>query len=127
MPNRTPTLREELVFKPVAKASALVDGQILRVDIPRHQPALLARVDGVFHATSLHCTHLNALLHLGALTGHRLACPLHGGAFDVRDGTPLCAPTSRPLETYPVRVTGDDVEIALPEGEARGPSSGFEW
>jgi len=74
--------------------------------------------DGIFAVDNI-CSHAFARLNEGRLRGTRLICPLHGAAFDVRDGRALGAPASRPLATYPVRLVDGTVEIAM----SRGPST----
>jgi nitrite reductase/ring-hydroxylating ferredoxin subunit len=66
-----------------------------------------------WHALDNVCTHAYARMSEGRLRGFRLICPLHGASFDCRTGAVLGAPAIQPLRAYPVRCTGDDVEIAL--------------
>ncbi len=66
--------------------------------------------DGVFALDNI-CTHAYARLSEGRLRGVRLICPLHGAAFDVRDGRALGAPANRPLITHAVRVVADQIEV----------------
>ncbi len=61
------------------------------------------------------CTHAAAQLHEGLLCGCRLVCPLHGAAFDVRDGRVLGPPAFHWLPTQHVRIAGLRVEVALAE------------
>ena len=61
------------------------------------------------------CTHGAARLCDGKLKGHRVLCPMHGGSFDVRDGSALSRPAVQPLASYDVRVEGDDILLALAE------------
>jgi 3-phenylpropionate/trans-cinnamate dioxygenase ferredoxin component len=44
----------------------------------------------------------------------RVICPRHGSAFDLATGTPRSLPATEPVETYPVRVTGDAIVVDLP-------------
>ncbi|MDF7775610.1 non-heme iron oxygenase ferredoxin subunit [Sphingomonas sp. AOB5] len=113
-----------LDFTALATVSQIGEGEMIAVDAGGHA-VLLARVDGEWFAASNVCTHLRARLHLGSLAGHRLACPLHGGAFDIRTGAPLCEPVRRGIEIYPVRLNGDAIEVALPREAS--PEPGFEW
>lgn len=64
------------------------------------------------------CTHAYARLSEGRLRGTRLICPLHGAAFDVRDGRALGAPASRPLATHAVKVVDDRIEISVAPAHA---------
>ena len=59
-------------------------------------------------------THAEARLCEGKLKGNKILCPLHGAAFDVRDGSALTRPASIALKTYAVEISGDD--ILLQEG-----------
>lgn len=68
--------------------------------------------DGVYALDNI-CTHAFARLNEGRLRGNRLICPLHGAAFDVRDGRALGAPATRPLATHAVNRVGDRIEISL--------------
>jgi len=62
------------------------------------------------------CTHALALLHEGSVDRVRctVSCPLHGAEFDLATGAVLSPPATEPIRVYPVRVAGDDVEVALP-------------
>ena len=50
----------------------------------------------------------------GWLDGHIIECPLHGGQFDIRTGKGWARRSTSDLKTYPVRVEGAEVLIALP-------------
>ena len=47
----------------------------------------------------------------GDVSGHEVTCPLHGAKFDVRTGEVLGPPAYDDVTSYPVRVTGADVEV----------------
>ena len=59
------------------------------------------------------CSHALARMCEGRLRGVRLICPLHGAAFDVRDGRVLGAPATRPLVSHGVRIVGDTIEVRV--------------
>jgi nitrite reductase/ring-hydroxylating ferredoxin subunit len=40
-------------------------------------------------------------------------CPCHAGLFDVTTGEVLAGPPPEPVETFAVRLLGEDVEIEL--------------
>ncbi len=48
---------------------------------------VVCRVDGELYALTDNCSHADTPLSEGRLRGHHLTCPLHGSAFDVRDGS----------------------------------------
>lgn len=73
--------------------------------------------EGVYALDNI-CSHAYARLNEGRLRGNRLICPLHGAAFDVRDGRALGAPASRPLATHAVKVLDDRIEISVASADA---------
>lgn len=80
----------------------LLDREILLC----HTPEGLYAVDNL-------CTHAAEKLEAGRLKGCRIHCPLHGAAFDVRDGAVISRPATIPLSTYCVKIEGDDIFVAL--------------
>jgi len=70
-------------------------------------------VGGEVFATDNICTHGHARLCDGFLEGNEIECPLHQGKFDVRNGKPTCAPVTEPLRSYPVKIEGGRVWLAL--------------
>ena len=70
-------------------------------------------VDGEVYATDNICTHGQARLCEGFLEGHEIECPLHQGKFDVRTGAPTCAPVTEAIRSYPVKIEGGRVWLAL--------------
>lgn len=68
--------------------------------------------EGVFALDNI-CTHAHARLCEGRLRATRLVCPLHGAAFDIRDGRALGPPAQVPLPTYPVRIVEGTIEVSL--------------
>ena len=68
---------------------------------------------GEIFATDNICTHGQARLCEGFLEGHEIECPLHQGRFDIRTGQPSCAPVTEAIRSYPVRIEGGRVLLAL--------------
>jgi naphthalene 1,2-dioxygenase system ferredoxin subunit len=73
----------------------------------------LYTVGGDVYATDNLCTHGHARLCDGFLDGHEIECPLHQGKFDVRDGSPTCAPITQAVRSYPVKVAGGRVFLQI--------------
>ena len=65
------------------------------------------------YATDNICTHGHARLCDGFLEGHEIECPLHQGKFVVRTGQATCAPPTEALRSYPVKIEGGRVWLAL--------------
>ena len=95
-----------------AAIDALPDDEVIGVDLDGKSLALY-KVEGAVFATDNICTHGHARLCDGFLEGHEIECPLHQGKFDIRDGRALCAPLSEDIKTYPVKIEGNRVFVAL--------------
>jgi nitrite reductase/ring-hydroxylating ferredoxin subunit len=76
-------------------------------------PVALYRLQGNVYATHGVCTHALALLAEGFVEDGKIECPLHQGVFDIRSGKALCAPLIKDVQTYAVKVEGDDVFVDL--------------
>jgi nitrite reductase/ring-hydroxylating ferredoxin subunit len=96
----------------VAGAQDVAKGKTLGVAIDGREILLCHTVDGFFAVDNL-CTHAAARLCEGKLKGHRILCPMHGAAFDVRDGSALTRPATVALATYAVRVDDDSIRVLL--------------
>jgi len=72
-------------------------------------PFLLHKVGGELYLTDNLCTHGLVSLSEGELVGTTIYCPLHGGAFDVRNGNAVELPCKKALKTYPVEMVDGDV------------------
>lgn len=96
----------------VAKTDELKPGEMLYVEVG-DAPVCLINLDGEFHAINDTCTHQDASLSDGEITGDEIECPLHGGAFNIRTGEPASFPVVVAIEKYRVRVVGDDVQVAI--------------
>jgi Na+-transporting NADH:ubiquinone oxidoreductase subunit F len=98
----------------ICPLSALPQGDVIRFDFASRSYAIYRTAsDGLF-ATEGFCTHGNAHLGNGALIGDFVECPGHNGRFRLRDGIPLRAPASIPLNTYKVRLENGNVFLQLP-------------
>jgi 3-phenylpropionate/trans-cinnamate dioxygenase ferredoxin subunit len=94
----------------VAKRDDIPPGSTKRV-VAGDTALLICNVDGSFYAIEDVCTHDGGPLDQGELQGCRIMCPRHGALFDVTSGAALTLPAVVPLETYPVRLDGDDVLV----------------
>lgn len=82
------------------------------VSLPDRNVLVAHTEDGVFVADEM-CTHEDARLCDGNLTGHLVKCPLHGSRFDLTTGEVLDDPAESNLVTYPVTVEHDTIYINL--------------
>ena len=96
----------------VAALSDIADGEAKSVRVGELEVAL-CRVDGAICAFEDLCPHAYALLSEGFVEGGEIECPLHGARFEIATGRCLAPPADRDLQTYPVRVDGDDVFVEI--------------
>jgi 3-phenylpropionate/trans-cinnamate dioxygenase ferredoxin component len=95
----------------VARRGDIPPGTMIRVEAGGHVIAL-ANIDGEFFAIDDTCSHEEASLSEGGLTGEVVVCPRHGARFNAKTGRVLSLPAVRSVATYAVRVEGDDVLVA---------------
>jgi nitrite reductase/ring-hydroxylating ferredoxin subunit len=69
---------------------------------------------GNYYATDAICTHAWVTLTEGDIEDGCIECPLHGGRFDLLTGKAQGAPVFVDLNTYPVRIDGEDIVIETP-------------
>lgn len=96
----------------VAQLADLPRGKTLCVEQDGREILLCHTAEGVFAVDNL-CTHADARLCEGKLKGQRILCPMHGAAFDVRDGSALTRPAVRALASHAVRIEGGDILLAV--------------
>lgn len=98
-------------FVTVATVAELSPGEMMYVEVG-DDPVCLINLGGEFYALNDICTHQEASLSDGEIVGDEVECPLHGGAFEIRTGAPASFPVVSPVDTYRVRVVGDEVQVA---------------
>lgn len=96
----------------LASVSEIPDETGLRVDTDTLRLALF-RVGDEVYAIGDRCSHEEASLAEGDLFDYEIECPLHGSAFDVRDGAVLTLPATQPVPSYEVVVEGDDIYLIM--------------
>ena len=99
-------------FIKVAATAELADEQAKLVEREGQKIALF-HVGGAFYALSDTCTHRGGPLSEGEVEGAEVTCPWHGAKFDIRTGAVVGPPAPQAVKSYPVRVTGADVEIEV--------------
>lgn len=86
---------------------------VMRFDHAGRTFAIYRAPNDGFYATDGLCTHEQAHLSDGLVMNHIIECPKHNGRFDYRTGAAKGAPVCVNLQTYAVKVEGDDVLIDL--------------
>ncbi len=99
-----------MTFVRVASRSELREGAPLCVEVHGARIALF-RIGGEIHALQDRCTHLGGPLSEGFVEGEEVECPWHSARFNLKTGEALSPPAFESVRVYPVRVTGDEIEI----------------
>ena len=99
-------------FVKIATTADIPPGKVNVYEVDGRQIAV-CNVDGTFYAIDDTCTHAEASLSEGHVTGDEIMCPLHMATFSILTGEVTGPPADEDLATYPVRVNGDDVQIEV--------------
>lgn len=99
-------------WRDVIAASQLEKNWVTRIEIGTRMIAIYDTPSGIFASLAL-CNHGGADLCDGYFDGHVIECPLHQGAFDVRDGKPVSAPATRPMKVFETRIENGVVQIRV--------------
>lgn len=99
-------------FFKACSVSELPDGAMKCAEVNGTRLALY-NLDGEYFATQQSCTHAEAALCEGEIAGGEVVCPLHFATFDIRTGECTGPPAFEDLQTYPIRVEGEDILVQL--------------
>jgi 3-phenylpropionate/trans-cinnamate dioxygenase ferredoxin subunit len=97
-------------FITVARVGEIAEGGRKLVRIEDQELAVFL-VAGSYHVIDDVCTHDGGPIGEGTLEGEIVECPRHGAKFNVRTGAALTMPATSPVNTYPVRVVGDEIQV----------------
>ena len=98
-------------FVTVARVGEIPSGgvKVLRLG---DQEIAVFHLAGAYYAMDDICTHDGGPLAEGTIEDHVIECPRHGARFDIRTGAVLSMPATVPVATYPVRVEGNEIQVA---------------
>ncbi len=97
----------------VARVGDIKNYQVKQYTVDGHR-IVLANVEGTYFATQDLCTHDGGPLGEGEVFDHEIECPRHGARFDLRTGEVVALPAMFPIKTFPVRVEGENIQVAFP-------------
>ena len=86
-------------------------GKPQKITVGAKDVCVVRLVDEVFAVADI-CTHADASLAEGEVSGEKIECWLHGAEFDLRTGAALTPPATEALETFAVSRDGDTVTIS---------------
>lgn len=96
----------------VCALSDIPDNDMRCVSLPDRNVVVANTDAGVFVADEM-CTHEDARLCDGNLSGTKIKCPLHGSRFELTTGKVLDDPAEDDLVTYPATVIDNVIYISL--------------
>ena len=99
-------------FVKVAEQDEIAGNAGKLIEVQGRQIALLREGD-TYYALDNTCTHRGGPPAEGTIEQGEVVCPWHGAHFDLGTGQPTCPPASVEVNTYPVRLKGQDIEIEL--------------
>ena len=88
----------------------LTPGKPKRIEV-NGESVCVARIGDEVFAISDTCSHSDASLSEGDITGYKIECWLHGAEFDLRSGAVLTPPAVEAVESYEVIQDGQSVTI----------------
>ncbi|MHB8086031.1 MAG: Rieske (2Fe-2S) protein [Dehalococcoidia bacterium] len=77
------------------------------------EKVLIANLNGEYYAIGNVCTHMGCILSEGSLVGEKVQCPCHGSTFDIRNGSVLKGPATKPEAVFKTRVDGDQIFVSI--------------
>ena len=88
----------------------LVEGKPVATEVDGIPVCVVKVADEVF-AVADTCTHSEASLSEGEVTGGKIECWLHGAEFDLKTGEALTPPATQALKTFNVKRNGNQLTI----------------
>jgi nitrite reductase/ring-hydroxylating ferredoxin subunit len=98
-------------FVTIARLGDIPEGEG-RIFTVGNQRIAVFRSAGQHYALQNACPHMGESLGLGDLRGDKVICDRHRWSFRLRDG--ICEESDQwQAKTFPVRIDGDQIQIAL--------------
>jgi len=105
-------MTSEQLFTEVTAAQDIEEKSFSTFEIDGTQIVICRFRDEYFAIENL-CSHAQATFDQGRMRGYRIMCPLHGGTFDIRDGSCTGLPATQPIRSFPLRIVDGIIEISL--------------
>jgi len=96
----------------VAKVDELPPGNRKIINTPYCEIAVF-NLEGDFYAIEDICSHDGGELASGICEGDQIICPRHGARFCIRNGKALTPPAYEDIDTFPVRIEDNTVQIDI--------------
>ncbi|MBI4426376.1 MAG: Rieske 2Fe-2S domain-containing protein [Candidatus Kerfeldbacteria bacterium] len=99
-------------FVPIATVDQFNDRTMICATV-NGKPLALFKVGEQYFCLDNTCSHAGGPLCEGLLEGTVIECPLHASRFDVTTGAVVAGPAHEPQRTYPIRLNGSRIEVAM--------------
>ena len=99
-------------FRKVAAVADIPVGTMKSVEVA-HERILVCHTETGFFAVADECSHDSAPMGNGHLHRNEVTCPRHGARFDITSGAVLGPPAVVPIDTFKVKVEGEDIFILV--------------
>ena len=96
----------------VCKVDQLGNNDMFSFDF-EDKKILLTNIGGNVYATDRICTHAEADLSTGFVTGEGVRCPLHLSVFNLENGNPQNPPAEKPLKTYNIKIDQNEIYVEV--------------
>lgn len=110
-------------FKTVGKVGDIEPGEGKAFEFGEQMVAVFLETDGTYLAIDDLCPHMGASLASGHFSEGIVTCPWHAWSFDARDGA-WCDNRRLKIDTFQVRIQGDDIQLAAVESDGSSGDSG---
>lgn len=99
-------------FEYVASIDELDEARPLCVQLSTGEQVCLVRLCDEVYGISEECPHGEFAMSDGAVVDdYVIECGMHGTQFDLRDGSVLESPATEPIQSYLVRVRGNEIWV----------------
>jgi 3-phenylpropionate/trans-cinnamate dioxygenase ferredoxin subunit len=95
---------------PVSEFEDLEAGKLVEVS---GESIAVFNIAGRYYAIANTCPHKGGPLADGMMASEEVICPWHGARFNVKTGALKGPPAQQGVKSFPVRVTGSDLEVEL--------------
>lgn len=106
-------MNDDIRWSSVGTTGEWADGQARVVQVGARRIAIF-RTGERFRALKDACPHAGVSLAMGQIHDDQVVCPAHAWAFKLDDGRCTIGPATCAAVAYPVRVSGEVVEIGIP-------------
>ncbi|NIP29894.1 MAG: Rieske 2Fe-2S domain-containing protein [Candidatus Dadabacteria bacterium] len=97
----------------IAKTSEFDKDDEIKSFIVENFVIAVCKVGDEFYAFRDECSHQTLPLSDGYMDGEVVTCGYHGAEFNVKTGEALCLPAVEPIETFNIKVEGEDILVLI--------------